>query len=854
MSLSFPRISRHSLVVKITVVMAFSIGLVSLATSLLDMHTTHKSGQSLVAQRALAETGLVSSVIAGPTKFGKPDIIRVVLESAMAQSSGQNINSLVIGADGEPIVQAGDQHDKAAEDIGIAREALKAGTTIQADGGFLIGVPIRYGEDQAIVGAIAARWDAEILSRELWASQVRDLWIATVAFILTTLTAMALFGRMILTPLTRLRDAIRGLEHRDYSEGIPGQTRRDEIGQISNSLEDLRRTLAATEATERDALLKSAAFMGTSASLMLLDTDLVIRSVNPSAVKLFGGHHTFVGSRHAGFDPEKMAGTSIDRFHVKAADVRARIAQAGRSGFDTTLTFGESRIQLTVGQINDAEGNLAGFVAEWKDVTRDWFNAAMIEAIEQGQTKAEFDRTGQLIQANALFCRSLGGSLESLRGVKLQDLVQPFDESPETGASLFATLSVEANHVGRLRLCRPNGTPALIDGSISTVRDHEGKAIRFLLIGRDVTVQDAELRVARTERQDAERQQGRVVEALRIGLRKLAAGDLSSAIAEPFAGSYEELRADYNNTVHNLANAMREIADNAENIRNEARDISTTADGLSRRTENTAATLEQTAAALDELTTGVKASAEGAMRADKAVITAKANAEDSGKVVLETVAAMGQISESSDRINSIIKVIDDIAFQTNLLALNAGVEAARAGDAGRGFAVVASEVRALAQRSSDAAREINGLIAQSALQVRRGVDLVGETGRALNQIVDSVSEISELVSEIAASSQQQSANLADINMSVNQLDQSTQQNAARLEETTAASEALRNDAVALVGTVSHFVLPETGQPESSVLSFRSRQRDDAAAEPVPGRRAARGHAAPAASEETWQDF
>ena len=158
------------------------------------------------------------------------------------------------------------------------------------------------------------------------------------------------------------------------------------------------------------------------------------------------------------------------------------------------------------------------------------------------------------------------------------------------------------------------------------------------------------------------------------------------------------------------------------------------------------------------------------------------NAEASGEVVREAVAAMSQIEKSSEQISQIIGVIDEIAFQTNLLALNAGVEAARAGDAGKGFAVVASEVRALAQRSSDAAKEIKTLISASSQHVETGVGLVGRAGDALEDIASKVVEISELVSTISSSTQEQATALKEVNVAMNQMDQVTQQNAAMVEE------------------------------------------------------------------------
>ena len=299
-----------------------------------------------------------------------------------------------------------------------------------------------------------------------------------------------------------------------------------------------------------------------------------------------------------------------------------------------------------------------------------------------------------------------------------------------------------------------------------------------------------------------------VVGAVARGLERLADGDLTIRLIEPFPTAYDKIRTDLNATVETLRESVLMITGSVSAIGTGTSGIVGSTVDLARRTEEQASALGDSAAALNEVTERIQASAQDASVVHDIVSTVARRAEDSQLVVRDAITAMGSIEASSKEIGIIMGVMDNIAAQTNLLALNATIEAARAGASGRGFAVVAAEVRELAERSAVAARQVRTLISTSSTQISSGVTLVTQAGTALKTIVEQIGETTAMMDTIAQGALAQADRLQHINAAIGQMDKATHKSAAMVDATMIAAHDLRKETERLTNLIGRF---ETGQ-------------------------------------------
>ncbi len=247
----------------------------------------------------------------------------------------------------------------------------------------------------------------------------------------------------------------------------------------------------------------------------------------------------------------------------------------------------------------------------------------------------------------------------------------------------------------------------------------------------------------------------------------------------------------------NLNTVAGKLSAEADEMNLHSEQISESSSNVSGMVSNSAASLVQISGTFDEITNVFKRSSKNAEQAVALAEASATSAQVGESNMIGLFQSMKEISTSSNKISSIVSLIDGISFQTNLLALNAAVEAARAGENGKGFAVVADAVRSLAQKSAGAVKDIEVIINEIMEKISLGTLQVDKSGVAIKNILQSVEKVSKISVDISSEIKQQVLGIDQVNSALKVIDGSTQNTARSAHEMTNSANLMSKQAVEL---------------------------------------------------------
>lgn len=362
-----------------------------------------------------------------------------------------------------------------------------------------------------------------------------------------------------------------------------------------------------------------------------------------------------------------------------------------------------------------------------------------------------------------------------LPGVKIQPGMQTIKHDGKTYLVNFTLIPEENWYIG-----------AVIDESIAfaTLTELRNSSIIYILIGVVISILGLGMLIKILMKP---------LGVLNLAIQDVASGqgDLTQRLDTDTDQEFAQLASGFNTFTQTLQGQIQQLKAIGVEIMHGTEQTVAGAQESAHAVTQQLQELEQLATAMHEMAVTATEVANNAQGAATAANEADQASLEGSQVVGETTRSIDTLSArieqaveevkglevATSNIETILKVINDIADQTNLLALNAAIEAARAGESGRGFAVVADEVRTLAQRTQQSTTEIRSMIEQlqsgaNAVSVAMNeskytaddaVQKAQHANQSLQNIRSAIQRISDMNMQIASAAEEQSLVAEEIN-------------------------------------------------------------------------------------------